>query len=142
MNRRQDRERGSVTIEAVIVVPALLLFISLIIAVGRVQIAHQIVDAAAAEAARAASLARDPADAQTRASTSGEQALTNYGLGCASSSVNIDTSGFAAPVGTPAYVSATITCVVDLGDVAIPGMPGAITITSTVASPLDTFRER
>lgn len=135
-------ERGSATIEAVIVLPAFVLFISLIIAAGRVQLAHQSVDAAAAEAARAASIARTAGEAQSRATTSGQQALTNQGLACSSTSVSIDSTGFGMPVGTPATVSATVTCTVDLSDVAIPGLPGAITITSTMQSPLDVFRGR
>ena len=140
--RKRDRERGSATIEAVIIVPAFMLFIALIIAAGRVQMARQSVDAAAAEAARAAALSRTAAEAHTRAATSGNQALANQGVDCASTDVTIDTSGFAVPVGTPATVSDTVTCVVELGDVAVPGLPGAITITSTVQSPLDLYRGR
>jgi hypothetical protein len=45
-------------------------------------------------------------------------------------------------VGTPASVTATVTCVVNLSDVAIPGLPGTRTITATMSSPLDTYRER
>ena len=71
--RKRDRERGSATIEAVIIVPAFMLFIALIIAAGRVQMARQSVDAAAAEAARAASISRTAAEAHTRAATSGNQ---------------------------------------------------------------------
>lgn len=141
MNRR-DQERGSATIETVIVVPALMLFVALIVAAGRVQLAHQSVDAAAAEAARAASISRTATEAQTRASASGAQALTNQGLNCASTTVTVDTSGFAVPVGTPANVSATISCVVALDDVALPGLPGTITVEATVRSPLDTYRGR
>ena len=137
-----DRERGSATIEAVIIVPALVMFVALIIAAGRVQLAHQSVDAAAAEAARVASIARTPGEAQTLATASGNQALTNQGLACSGMTVTVDTSGFAVPVGTPATVSATITCTVELGDVAIPGLPGAITIEQTARSPLDTYRGR
>lgn len=142
MRRPTVRDRGSVTIEAVIVLPAFIAFVSLIIAAGRIQIAHQGVDAAAADAARAASISRTAGDAQARASTSGRQALTNQGLACTSTSVSVDTSGFTVPVGTPATVSATVVCVVDLADVAIPGLPGSLTIRSTVRSPLDVFRGR
>ena len=52
------------------------------------------------------------------------------------------TTGFATPVGTPATVSATVTCVVELSDLALPGVPGTRTVTVTVTSPLDTYRER
>lgn len=139
---RPDHERGSATIETIIIVPALMLFIALIVAAGRVQLAHQSVDAAAAEAARAASISRTASEAQTRATASGNQSLANQGLKCATTSVTVDTSGFAVPVGTPATVSATISCVVALDDVALPGLPGTITVEATVRSPLDTYRGR
>ena len=139
---RPDSERGSATIEAVIIVPALMLFVALLVAAGRVQLAHQSVDAAAAEAARAASISRTANEAQTRATVSGTQALANQGLRCASTSVTVDTVGFAVPVGTPATVSATINCVVALDDVALPGLAGTITVEATVRSPLDTYRGR
>lgn len=135
-------QRGSATIEAVIVLPAFMLFVSLIIAAGRVQMAHQSLDAAAAEAARAASISRTAGEAQTRALASGQQALLNQGLACSSTNISVDTSGFAVPVGTQASVSATVVCVVDLADIAISGLPGSITITSTMESPLDLFRGR
>lgn len=137
-----DGQRGSVTIETVILVPALLLFVALIIAAGRVTMARQTVDAAAAEAARAASLSRTRDEARARALTGGRLALTNQGIRCVSTSVAVDTSGFDVPVGTPASVTATVTCLVALGDVVLPGLPGTITVTSTVSSPLDTFRGR
>ncbi len=39
-------------------------------------------------------------------------------------------------------MSATVTCVVNLGDISVPGLPGSLTITETVTSPLDTYRGR
>jgi len=135
-------DRGSATLEAVIIMPTFMLFVALIITAGRVQMARQSVDAAAVEAARAASISRTAGEAQSRASASGNQALTNQGLRCATTSVSIDTSGYSVPVGTPASVSATIVCILDVSDVAIPGLPGAITITRSASSPLDTYRGR
>ncbi len=136
------RERGSASLEAVIVLPAFLMFVSLIIAAGRVQIAHQSVDAAATEAARAASISRTAGEAQTAGTLSGQQALANQDLACNPPTISIDVSAFTVPVGQPAQVSASVVCVVDLGDVAIPGLPGSITITSQAQSPLDVFRGR
>ena len=135
-------ERGSAVIETVIGVPAFMLFVALIITAGRIQMARQSVDAAAVEAARAASISRTAAEAQSRASASGNQALTNQSLRCTSTSVSIDTSGYSVPVGTPASVSATIVCILDVSDVAIPGLPGSLTITRSANSPLDTYRGR
>lgn len=137
-----DRERGSASLEAVIVLPVLLMFVALIIGAGRVQMAHQDVDGAAAEAARAASLARNAGEAQTKGTASGQLALANQDRVCSPATISIDTSGFSTPPGTHAKVSATVVCVVDLGDVVFPGLPGSITITSHAESVLDIFRER
>jgi len=142
MTRRLHADRGSATIEAVIIAPAFLLFIGLIIGTGRVAIAHQNVESAAAEAARSASMARTPDQARADATAGARQSLTNQATNCASLSVTIDTSGFSAPVGTPASVTATITCVLSLAELSVPGMPGTVQVTATVASPLDTFRGR
>ena len=64
--RHQRGERGSAVIEAVVGVPAFMLFVLLIIAGGRLAIAQQAVEAAAADAARAASIARTQDQARTR----------------------------------------------------------------------------
>lgn len=141
MTRRRG-ERGSATLEAVILVPAFLLFVALVIAAGRVAIARQGVQAAAAEAARQASIARTAGEANAKAQAGAQQTLTDQQLRCLSSSVTTDTSGFAAPVGMPASVSATVTCEVDLAGVVIPGLPGSLAITASFQSPLDTFRGR
>ena len=140
--RRAWRDRGSATIEAVIVAPAFLLFVGLIIGAGRVAIAHQSVEAAAAEAARTASVARTAGQARADATSSAEHTLVNQGLQCATLTVAVDTTGFATPVGTPARVTATVVCVVSLADLSVPGMPGTLRVEATVGSPLDTYRGR
>ena len=56
--------------------------------------------------------------------------------------ISVDTSGFGSPVGTPASVRATVTCVVNLSDLAVPGVPGTRTVSASMSSPLDTYRER
>jgi Flp pilus assembly protein TadG len=136
------RDRGSATIEAVILAPALLLFIGLIIGAGRVATAHQSVESAAAEAARTASVSRTAGQARADATSSAQHTLANQGIQCASLTVDVDTSGFSTPVGTPARVTATVVCVVSLADLSVPGMPGTIRIAATVWSPLDTYRGR
>ena len=60
-------ERGSAAIEAVIGVPAFLLFVGLIIFGGRTATTHQSVETAAADAARSASLERTSSSARTQA---------------------------------------------------------------------------
>ena len=116
--RHANREQGSATIEAVIGVPAFLLFVLLIIAAGRIALARQAVEASAAEAARSASIARTQHQAKTDGTSGAAISLRNQGVRCAAQHVDIDTSGFATPVGTPAKV------------------------TATMSSPIDTYRER
>ena len=140
--QQSTRERGSATIEAVIGVPAFLLFVILIIAAGRIAVARQAVEGAAAEAARSASISRTQSQAEASGASGAATSLRNQGVRCADQRVDIDTSGFAIPVGTPAKVTATVTCIADLSDLSIPGLPGSRTITATMSSPIDTYRER
>ena len=113
--RRGGRcQRGSATIETVIVVPAFLLFVVLIVAGGRLAHAQQTVQAAAAAGARAASLARTPVQARADATHAATAALGGDRPQCASTGVRVDTRGFAVPVGQPATVTVTVSCVVAL----------------------------
>jgi Flp pilus assembly protein TadG len=139
--RRRAGERGSASIEAVIGVSAFVLLGSLVIAGGRVAIANQAIESVAAEAARSASIARTQAEANASAASGAMASLANQDLRCTTSSVTVDTREFASPPGTPASVAATVSCAVDLSDVALPGVPGTLTITKTMSSPIDTYRE-
>lgn len=140
--RNRPGERGDMAVEAAIGAPVFLLLIGVVIFGGRVAMTDQAVDAAAAEAARAASISRSAGQAHAQAQAQAGASLTNHGLECLTRSVVVDTSGFTAPVGTPATVTVTVTCQVDLGDLVVPGVPGSRTSTATVTSPLDTYRER
>jgi Flp pilus assembly protein TadG len=145
MRRRSGRGRvsgGSATLEATIVVLGLLVLLGLAIASGWVAVAGGAVEEAARDAARQASIARDADTAQARAIEAAHATLANQGLACASLRVRVDTSGFAVPVGRPARVGATVTCVADLSRLAVPGLPGRRALTATFTSPLDTYRER
>ncbi|WP_457255910.1 TadE/TadG family type IV pilus assembly protein [Pedococcus sp. P5_B7] len=136
------REAGSAVIEATIGVPAFMLFVGLIVFAGRVAVANQAVGSAATEAARSASISRTQAQAADTAKAAATQALSNQKLNCLQMTISVDTSGFASPVGTPASVRATVTCVVNLSDLAVPGVPGTRTVSASMSSPLDTYRER
>lgn len=140
--RRLSGDSGSSTLEFVVVVPAFLLLIGFLVAAGRVSLAHGSLEQAAAAAARQASIARTAPAARANASDEATRALAQQGLQCASTRVDVDTSGFRVAPGLAAQVRATITCQLDLSDVAIPGLPGTRTITSTAVSPLDTYRDR
>ena len=137
-----DCERGSATVEAVIGVPAFLLLLGLLIVGGRVAIAHQVVQSAASDAARAASIARTQTAARTDATTAAQQSLANQQLDCLTTTVTLDTTGFTTTVGTPAQVRATVACDLNLSNLGIPGLPASLPITETMSSPLDTYRGR
>lgn len=136
-----EDERGSAAIELVLLVPALMLLLLFAVAGGRVAIAHGSVQQAAADAARAASIARSAGSAQTTAVAAARATLANQGLTCTSVVVTLDTSGFASPVGTPASVRATVSCTVELSELSLPGLPDRV-ISATVTSPLDVYRGR
>lgn len=139
--RRWRTDEGSTVVEVVILAPALALLLGLIIATGRLAVAHQAVEASAAAAARAASIARTTTEATTSAQAAAAAALSDQGQVCQTFTAVVDTSEFSAPVGTPASVTATVTCQVNLADT-LPGLPGTLAVTSTVASPIDTYRGR
>jgi len=139
--RRRD-ERGSAAIEAVIGVPAFALFVGLIIFGGRTAMAHGAIESAAADGARTASIARSGQDARAEAEQAVRSGLANQGIDCLSVEVTVDTSDFANRVGTPGLVEVSVSCRLDLSDLAVPGVPGSRTVTATMTSPIDTFRER
>ena len=141
-HRRSGTDRGSAALEAVIGVPAFMLFVGLIIFAGRVAIARQAVESAAAAAARSASIARTQPQAREDATATAAGSLREQDVNCTSQRVTVDTTGFASPVGTPASVTATVTCEVDLADLAVPGVPGTRAVTATMSLPIDTYRER
>lgn len=142
MTARSRDERGSAAIEAAIALPAFILFLGLIIAGGRLALAHQALQSAAADAARTASIARDAGDANTSAQQEAATSLNNQNLRCRSTQVSVDTSGFRVPTGQAADVTVTLTCRVDLADLSVPGVPGSRLIRATMSSPIDTWRER
>jgi Flp pilus assembly protein TadG len=141
MTRRCRDERGTAAVETVVGVPAFLLLIALVWLGARVTLAEQAVQSAATEAARSASLARTAVTAREQATAAATMTLVDQRVACVARSVTVDTAGFAVPVGSPARVSATVRCTVDLSDLGLP-VPGRHRLEQTAVSPLDTFRAR
>ena len=142
-SRPRTDERGSAVLEAVIGLPAFLLFIGLIIFAGRIAIATQAVDSAAAQAARTASIARTQSTAESTAPLRSHQQAGRASTSTAPEpAVRVDTTASPPRSGNPRPVTATVTCVVNLADLAVPGVPGTNTVTATASSPIDTYRER
>jgi Flp pilus assembly protein TadG len=132
---RRD-ERGSLTVELVVLTPVLLIMALAMLAFGRVAEARQQVVEAARAGAEAASIAPDVASAEAAsedAATGGDGSLSRT---CTEPMVTTDASQF-HPGG---YVTVTVLCRVPLADVAIPGMPGSTLVTASSTAPIDPYR--
>ena len=132
---------GSVALEAAVLTPALLAVGLLIVAAGRIAVAHTRVESAAAGAARAASLARSLSAGTAAARSEAAASLASDHLTCAAVSVQVR-GNYSAPLGTPASVTVRVTCTATLSDLALPGLPGARTVSASATSPLDAYRGR
>lgn len=129
-------DRGSVTAEAVLVAPLLVLLLVFIALV-----CHRGVDArlrlddAAHQAARAASLEHTTHAAAIAARDTASTALAGAGRLCRA--VETTTTGTAQPGGT---ITVTVRCMVDFGEVLLPGIPATTTLQATAREVIDAHR--
>ena len=128
--------RGSASLELVLVTPVVLLLLLLVVCAGRLAEARADVDRAARDAARAASIARDPSSAEDAGTSAASATLESGGISCRSLDVSVDVSRFT----TGGTVATTVSCTVDLADLAELRVPGTRTLTATFVEPIDTFR--
>jgi Flp pilus assembly protein TadG len=143
MARVARDDRGASTLEAAILAPVLLMLIAVAVISMRIEVAAQAVESAAHDAARAASISRTQTEADTAARNAADDALSQQDLTCTRGPTVVpDTSQFQRPIGETAVVTVTVTCVVPLDDVGLPGLPGTKTLTATFTSYLDQFRGR
>lgn len=122
-------------LETVIIAPVVLLILLLIIGGGRYVDARMEVTSAAAEAARAASLASDPLAAKEAGRRAAARTLENRGPSCATLTIDVDVSSF-EPAG---HVTATVRCSTDMSDVASTGLPG-VTLAGSSTAPIEQYR--
>jgi Flp pilus assembly protein TadG len=129
-------ERGSVAAELVLLTPILILMLLFVVALGRLAGARLDVDGAAAQAARAASIARDPATATAMAQQTAAAALGSDHVTCAQLTVSTDTTQY-APGGS---VAVTVTCSVAFSDLTGLRLPASQSVSSRATSVIDTYR--
>jgi Flp pilus assembly protein TadG len=134
--RNRRAERGSAAVEMVLITPLLILFLLFVLFCGRLAHARLRLEDAAHQAARAASLARDPSTASVAASAAAGSALPGVGASCSTHSVNVNTSAF-RPGGA---VTVTVSCTIEVSDLSGLHLPGRITQTASSTSVVDTFR--
>ena len=129
-------DEGSAAAEIAIVTPLLVIMVLFMVFLGRLTEARAVIADAAHQAARAASIATDPAAAQAQAQQAAATALAGRGLACQHFTVNVSLAGF-RPGGT---VRATITCTAAMSDLWLLRVPGSQTLTASFASVIDTYR--
>ncbi len=133
---RWDRsERGSAAELALVTVP-LMLILFVIVAMGRVASARSEVDAAARDAARAASMAHSAGAATGAARDAAAASLDSDGLACRSFNVSVDLSNF-APGG---LVVAHVQCNISLAELSLLRLPASATISSQFTEAVDTHQ--
>lgn len=134
--RRHDDRGGGMSVEALILTPAIILLLGLLTAWARVAMATDAVSSAAGAAARAASIERSATAAQSAAHSVAAATLGNRQTGC-DPVVSVDTTAFGFQVGQKGRITSRVTCTVDLGP-----LGGTRTITQVGTAPLDTYRGR
>ena len=130
-------DRGSLTVELIILTPVLLALLAFVVGLGRAADARGRLTGAVRDAARAASLAATPAAATSAAEDTALADLAGAGLACRNPQVSTDTSKF-TPGGT---VRVTVRCGLDLADLMVSGLPGRTTLTADALAPLDTYSQ-
>lgn len=127
---RRD-ERGSMAVEVVILAPLLMMFVLLVVAAGRYVGVEGDIEAAARDAARAASLENTRGEAEQAARSTIAASLD--GSDCA---VGYDDANW-GPDGT---VSVTLRCRVPYDDLGLLGLPGSVEIEAESHVRLDPYR--
>jgi len=141
VRRRASGDAGSAALELVVLTPALLAMLLFIVAAGRITTAAAQVDAAARDAARAASLERSLPAAKAAARDTVTASLAAEDIGCRRIALSVS-GDYAAHLGATAAVRVAVGCTVDLSDVALPGLPGTKTIDAGYTAVLDRYRGR
>ena len=129
-------ERGSLTVELVVLTPVLLIMALSMLAFGRVAETRQQVVEAARAGAEAASIAPDAARAEVASGAAAGGGTDSFSRSCLEPVVLTDASQF-HPGGS---VTVTVVCHVPLADVAIPGIPGSTVVRASSTAPIDPYR--
>jgi hypothetical protein len=153
---RRDTERGSVSVEVAVLAPAFIALMVLAGVAGRTAVGAEAIQAAAHDAARAASISRDAGTGRDAAVAAAGKQLDWQGLDCVGPP-SFDFTGsvagspttferaYAADPGQPAAVSVQVSCTVSFADIhlsSVPGMPAGRLVSARFTSPLDSYRSR
>jgi Flp pilus assembly protein TadG len=126
----------------VLIVPALLLFVILTIALARWATAYADLQSGALAGARAAALAADSTEGAQLAERISRQQMVSGGPNCQTLTVTTSTAALDQDPGQLGEVSVSLVCLLPLGDLTLPGLPGQVTIEAAADCPIDPFVPR
>ncbi len=131
-------ERGSASVELVLLTPVFILLLFFVVTAGRLGVSRNQVDGAARDAAREASTWRSAADAENHGVAQGLSDLQGGHLSCRNPQVRIDTSGL-RPGG---QIVAAVSCTISLSDISGLHVGPSRTLQARAVAVVDTFRSR
>ena len=139
-SRRRPGDRGSMSVELVVIAPALVLMLLLIGAGGRWVESHGALDGAARDAARAASVGRTAEDADALAHQAAQADLSTSGW-CDGGTVAVGVNGFpaTATIAQGTDITVTVSCDVNMAPFTMLGFRAATPVTAQAVAPLDPF---
>jgi Flp pilus assembly protein TadG len=142
---RRSGVAGSATVELVLVAPLLLVLLLFMVFAGRVVVAMGELEAAARDAARAASLSRSPQAAWQAAQQAAAADLAQTRrVTCQRLEVEVDTTAFqprqTATGATAGSVAVSVRCQVRLSDLSLLGLGGTRVVQRRAIAPVDAFR--
>jgi Flp pilus assembly protein TadG len=125
-------ERGSMSVEVVILTPLLMAFVMLVVACGRYVAVQGDMEGTARDAVRAASLERSPDAARAAAADVVRESL-DKDTDCNTP----DLSGTFQAGGT---ITVTLHCTVSYSGLGLIGLPGSVAVHADSSSPLDRYK--
>lgn len=135
-HEHRRRERGSLAIELVILTPLLVIFMMILVGLGRFVEVQGQVAGAARDAARAASDTQDAGTALSSAQQTADADLTG-GSECASTPrVSFGGDTDLAPGG---QVNVVVSCTIRLTGLSLAGFAPTKVITAEASAPIDTY---
>jgi Flp pilus assembly protein TadG len=131
-------ESGSAAVELVILTPLLAALLLFVAGLGRLAESRGLVEAAARDAARAASLERSLPAATEAGQAAARAVLEGQPITCTGLSVSVDVSGYRSG----GQVTAVVRCTARLSGLALAGFPASRTQVARFVTPVEAWRGR
>ncbi|WP_329570211.1 TadE/TadG family type IV pilus assembly protein [Kitasatospora sp. NBC_01266] len=139
-----DRERGSLAIEAAILVPAIAVLFSLVVIIGQLETASGSVQEAARVGARTVTLDYTAAESDQQLDQAADaavtQSLAENGLSCHGLTVQATRSSLQTGFLPLRTVRVEVKCTVQVNDLFVTGVPGEMEFDRSFTSVIDYYR--